>query len=197
MSSNPSGDVTTVAIEMEPGWVYFKMADPKPSPDRISFFLDRTVEDWFAKRPTFIIDRATGITEQGEIVGIHVWYRQRSDSPDELHSGAGVATDTLPFEVHGLIAQSFSKEYVEAVVEDVMKILPAHKHREDTLVAINPRRVAVILDKKAHKGAVIPVEFIEQVIQGPMKSKLHTWLATPATPYYVMHIAGSWFSTTD
>jgi hypothetical protein len=104
-----------------------------------------------------------------------------------------MASDSMNIEVHGLIARSFSKEYVEAVIHDALKILPSYKDRKDTLVVINPRRVAVILDNQARRGAAIPVDFIEQVVAGPMKERLQTWLASPATPYYVMHIAGSWF----
>lgn len=101
---------------------------------------------------------------------------------------------TMPIEVHPDVAKSFAKEYVEAVITDAMKILPSYQHRKDTLVIINPRRCAVVLDKQARKGAVIPVELIERVVEGPMKVKLQTWLANPLTPFYVMHIAGSWFS---
>ena len=101
---------------------------------------------------------------------------------------------TMPIEVHPEVAKLFAKEYVEAVVIDAMKILPAYQQRKDTLVVINPRRVAVIIDKQARRGAVIRVELIEQVVEGPMKSKLQSWLAAPASPFYVMHIAGSWFS---
>ncbi len=105
-----------------------------------------------------------------------------------------MADRTMDIDVHVLISKSFSKEYIEAVLEDAVQILPAYKHRRDTLVVINPRRIAIILDKQAMKGAAIPVDFIEQVIQGPMKSKLQAWLTNPATPYYVMHISGSWFA---
>jgi len=101
---------------------------------------------------------------------------------------------TMPIEVHGDVAQSFAKEYIEAVITDAMKILPSYRHRQDTLVVVNARRLAVILDKQAQRGAVIPVDQIEQVVEGPMKAKLVNWLASPATPFYVMHIAGSWFS---
>jgi len=101
---------------------------------------------------------------------------------------------TMPIEVHADVAKSFPKEYIEAVITDAMKILPSYQHRDDTLVVINPRRVAVVLDKQARRGAVIPVDLIEQVVEGPMKTKLQAWLAAPATPFYVMHIAGSWFA---
>ena len=105
-----------------------------------------------------------------------------------------MAESMMPIEVHADVAKSFPKEYVEAVITDAMKILPSYQHRQDTLVVINPRRVAVVLDKQAHRGAVIPVDLIEQVVEGQIKSKLQAWLAAPATPFYVMHIAGSWFS---
>jgi hypothetical protein len=100
----------------------------------------------------------------------------------------------MPIDVHGLIAKSFSKEYVEAVVTDALNILPSYKDRPDSLVVINARKLAVILDKQAQRGAVIPVDFIEQVIEGPMKDRLQAYLASPTQVYYVMHIAGSWFA---
>ena len=75
-----------------------------------------------------------------------------------------------------------------------MKFLPSYHHWRSTLVVVNPRRVAVVLDKQAHRGAVIPIDLIEQVVEGPMKTKLQAWLAAPAIPFYVIHIAGSWFS---
>jgi hypothetical protein len=100
---------------------------------------------------------------------------------------------TIPIEVHPDVAKSCAKEYVEAVITDAMRILPSYQHRKDTLVVINPRRVAVILDKQARKGAVLPVEMIEEIVEGEMKTRLQTWLANPPSPFYVMHIAGSWF----
>jgi hypothetical protein len=104
-----------------------------------------------------------------------------------------MANDPFNVEVHGRIAKDFSKEYVEAVVNDALKILPSYEERKETLVVVNPRRVAVILDTQARRGMVIPVDFIEQAFEGPMKERLQKWLASRASPYYVMHIAGSWF----
>ena len=43
------------------------------------------------------------------------------------------------------------------------------------MVAINPRRIAVILDKQANRGAVLPVQLIEQVMDGSMRTGLQTW----------------------
>ena len=43
----------------------------------------------------------------------------------------------MSVEVHGLIANSFPLEYIEAVVADALKILPAYGHRRDTLVVVN------------------------------------------------------------
>jgi hypothetical protein len=79
-----------------------------------------------------------------------------------------MAESTMPIEVHADVAKSFAKEYVEAVITDAMKIPPPYKHRQDTLVVINPRRIAVILDKQAHRRAVNPVDLIKQVIDSPM-----------------------------
>ena len=78
MDSQPSDNVTTVAIEMKPGWIYVKVADPKPPVGRIEFFLRRTVNDWCDARPDFVIDRAESITDHGEMLGLHVWYHATS-----------------------------------------------------------------------------------------------------------------------
>jgi hypothetical protein len=111
------------------------------------------------------------------------------------------AEQEMTIEVHGLVAKSSSKEYIEAVIADALKILPSYSHRQDTLVVVNARRIAVILDKQARRGAVIPVDLIEQVVSGPMKERLQAYLAVPTQMFYVMHIAGSWFApdggTTD
>lgn len=99
----------------------------------------------------------------------------------------------MSIDVHRLIAQASTKEYIEAVIADTMKILPSYAQHQDTLVVVNARRVAVILDKQAHRGAVIPVDLIEQVVSGPMKERLLAYLASPTQMFYVMHISGSWF----
>jgi hypothetical protein len=77
-------------------------------------------------------------------------------------------------------------------VTDALQFLSAYRHRNDSLVVMNPRRLGVILDKQAHRGTVIPVEAIAQSIHGPMKERLQAWLADPPTPYYVVHVTGSW-----
>ena len=73
------------------------------------------------------------------------------------------------------VAQRFQKEYVEAVIEEAMQISLAYKDRPDVSCGQSPR-IAAILDRSAHRGAVIPVEFIEQVIDGPKKTRLQAWL---------------------
>ena len=105
-----------------------------------------------------------------------------------------MSESTMPIEVHADLAKSFPKEYIEAVITDAINILPSYQHRQDTIVVINPRRVAVVLDKQAHRGAVIPVDLIEQVVERQMKSKLQVWPVAPATPVFTMPIEGSWMA---
>jgi len=193
MNSQPSDNVTTVVTEMEPGWIYVKVADPKPPLDRIEFFLRRTVNDWFDARPAFVIDRAEAITDHGEMLGLHVWYHATSDRSQPT-SPPKPPTNSFNIEVHGQIAQQHSKEYIEAVVANAVENLPSYQHHRDTLVVVNPRRIAVIIDNQNRRGTVIPVDAIVHVIAGQTKAKLLTWLAAPASPFYLMHIAGNWFS---
>ena len=57
-------------------------------------------------------------------------------------------------EVHkSRVADRFPKEYIEAVISEVMLILPAYKDRQDTLVVINPRRLAIIVDEPMRRGS--------------------------------------------
>jgi hypothetical protein len=159
-------NVTTVVIEMEPGWVYVKVADRKPHPSRTEFFLRRAIEEWFADRPTLSITKATAITNHGEMLGIHVWYDVDDRRLDPTQNAGPVE---FGIDVHREIASRHSTEYVEAVITDALRILPTYRHRNDTLIVINPRRLAVVLDKQARRGAVIPGEFVKQAIEGPMK----------------------------
>jgi hypothetical protein len=69
-----------------------------------------------------------------------------------------------------------------------MNFLPSYQYRQNTLVVVNLLRVGVDLDKKAHRGAIVSVDLIEKVIDCQMNAELQTWLASPASPCYVMHI---------
>ena len=191
-------DVAPSTLPTEwPGWVYVKIADFTSEPDRMEFFPRRTIDDWFDDHPKFVIDKAEAITNHGEMLGIHVRFHEADEPQKKTPQKAEAPMDTISIEVHGQIAQKFSKEYIEAVVDDALKILPSYRDRQDTLVVINPRRVAVLLDKQAHRGAVLPLDLVVQVIDEAMKVKLEKWLSDPPAPFYVMHIAGSWFGNSE
>jgi hypothetical protein len=194
MSTEPPGTATTVVIVMEPGWVYVKIADPRPEPDRIERLLHHTIDTWFHAHPKFAIDRCEAITNDGDMLGIHVWYHEESE-PTSPSRPSLPPQDTLTIEIHGLIAEKFPKEYIEAVIGDALRIVPDDKNRHDTLVAINRRRVAVLLHRAARRGIVLPTELFEQILDPQKKAKLEAWFATPSHPFYVMHIAGNWIET--
>jgi hypothetical protein len=194
MSTAADDNATTVVILREPGLVYVKIADPKPGRERIEPLLRKTIDIWFNARPQLAIDRSEAVVEDDEMQGIHVWYHV-IDHPRELTNAHPPEQSTsMTIEVHGAVAEHFPKEYVEAVIGDAVQISLAYKDRPDTLVVVNPRRIAAILDRTAHRGAVVPVDLIAQVIEGSMKTRLQTWLAVPASRFYVMHIAGSFFA---
>ena len=193
MPSPSESGVTTVVIEMKPGWVYVKIIDPKPAFDRIEFFLRRTIDAWFDAHPQFVIDRSEASSDQGGLQGIHVWYHVNVQHAEPTSPKPQQQPTSMTIEVHGLVIGQVSKEHIEAVVGEVMQIWRENPNRGDTLVAINPRRIAVILDEQANRGAVLPVQFVEQVLDGSMRTKLQTWLESPQSRFYVMHLPGSWF----
>lgn len=188
-----SGGAKTVVIQMRPGQVFVKIADPKPAPDLTELLLRKTIDDWFGDRPSFVIDRTEAISKQGEMLGIHVWYHVTKDCPQPTDPPKPLP-DTFTIEVHGPIVKIHSKEYMEAVLADAMKILGLYEHRKDTLLVVNPRRVAILLSKEARRGAIMPVELLEKIIDAAMKSRLQTWLASPPTAFYVTHSPGDWFA---
>jgi hypothetical protein len=192
--SEPAEDrVRVVVIPMEPGLVYVKLMDPRPAPDQTEACLRQTIKQWFKAHPSFVIDRAETVTDHGQMQGVQVWYHDGAPGSESAKSASATAPTAFSIGVHERVADRFPKEYIEAVISDAMMILPAYKHRQDTLVVINPRRLAIILDKQVSRGVAIPVELIEQVIEGPKRDRLEQWLAAPKSRFYVMHIAGSWF----
>jgi hypothetical protein len=194
MSAPADGNATTVVIVREPGLVYVKIADPKPGRDRIELLLRKTIDHWFGARPQFAIDRSEAVFNNDVMQGIHVWYHAIDDQGQATNPHGPEQPTSMTIEIHGAVAQQFPKEYVEAVIGEAMQISRDSEDRPDTLVVVNPRRIAVILDKRARRGTVIPVEFIDQVIEGSMKTRLQAWLAAPQSRFYLMHIAGSWFA---
>ncbi len=145
MPSPPESGVTIVVIEMEPGLVYVKVMDPKPDPDRIEFCLRRTIDEWFKAHPQFVIDRAQAVADHGEMQGIHVWYHVNDHQPQAANPEPQQPPTSLNIEVHGQILTLLPREHIEAFVEEAIRFCRSQQDRQNTFVAINPRRIAVIL----------------------------------------------------
>ena len=184
---------TTVVIEMEPGWIYVKIAEPKPEPDRIELLLRLTAEQWFNAHPQFVIDKAQAITDHGVMQEIHVWYHFNDHQPATIPVAPPQQPSSLTIEVRNEILRQHSKEHIEGVVEEAMQIWRSYPDGQSTTVVINRRRIAVILDKQANRGAVVPVALIYPAIDDATKSKVQTWLEAPPTRIHVIQIDGSWF----
>lgn len=99
----------------------------------------------------------------------------------------------MTIEVHGLVAQQLPKEHFEAVFDEAMEILRSHHDRKDTLVVINRRRIAVVLDKQANRGAILPLHLVERALDASVRRGLQTWFESPPTRVFVTHLPGSWF----
>jgi hypothetical protein len=192
--SSSSGKVTTVVIEVEPGLVYVKVADPKPEPDRIDFYLRRTIEEWFAAHSDLVIDKSQAIIRDGELQGIHVWYHATGDGPQGTPQKHRGPANNFTVKIHDRITEQFSFEYIEAVLVSAMKIRPAYEHHRDSLVVVNPRRIAVVIDKQGNRVAISPLDLVEQTLDAPAKHQLEKWLTARPTQFFVAHIARNWFT---
>jgi hypothetical protein len=193
MPSPDERSATTVVIEMEPGRIYVKIAEPKPEPNRIELLLRLTIEQWFNAHPQFVIDKAEAVTDHGVMQGIHVWYHVNDRQPEPVSPERPQQVISLAVEVHIQVFRQLPMEHIEAVVDEAIQIWRSHPDGHGTTVLISPRRIAVVLDKQANRGALVPVELIYPAIEDATKSKVQTWLEAPPTRFLVVQIAGSWF----
>jgi hypothetical protein len=193
MPAPDEGIATTVVIEMEPGWIVVKIVEPKPEPDRIELLLGLTIEQWFNAHPQFVIDKTQSLAEHGTLQGINVWYHVGDGQREPVKPEPPQQPFSLAIKLHNQIRQQLPKEHIEAIVDEAMQIWRSHQDGFGTIVVITPRRIAVILDKQANRGAVVPLDFIYPTIEDAARARIHTWLEAPSTRLHVIQIPGSWF----
>lgn len=193
MSSSDENDGTALVIKMKPGWLYVKITEPKPEPRRIELLLRLAMKQWFSIHPQYVIDKTQAVTEQGTLQGINVWYHEQERPREPVSPEPAQQPSSLAFEVHEQVFKQLPKEHIEAVLDEALKICRPHQEWRGTLVVINPGRIAVVLDKQANRGAVLPIEFVYPALEEPTRKKVQTWLEAPATRRHVVLIDGSWF----
>ena len=188
-------EATVVVIELEGGQVYFKMIEPKPEPQRVEKLLRLTIDAWFNARPQFVIDRTHPVGEGGETLGIQVWFHCEFDErlPQSYSASSSDNPIPLTIEVSETILRQLPKEHLEAVVEEAVQLWHSQPHQQGTLMVINTRRIAVILDDWVSGGAVVPVEAVFPVLDEMARGTLQKWLESLKTRLYVIKITGSWF----
>jgi hypothetical protein len=179
---------TTVVMEMEPGWIYVKIAEPEAEPNRIESLLRLTIEYWLNDHPQFVIDKAESVTDQGVMQGIHVWYHVNDRQHQPTNPMPPQQPISLTIEVRDEIFRQLPMEHIEAVVDEAIEIWRSHQDGHGTMFVITPRRIAVILDKQANRGAVVPVELIYAGIDDAAKTRVQTWLEAPPTRFLVVQI---------
>ena len=146
--------------------------------DQILLWLRRTFIDWFRANPAAIFDgEEIVLNDDGEPHGINVWYHLHEDQISQDTSESPENSFTIS--VH---------ENIEAVVEDVLGMIRVYPDRPDTLVAVNRRKVAVAVNRQSRRGVVVPVERILAALEDTEKMRLQAWLASTASPFYVVHV---------
>lgn len=132
--------------------------------------------------------------EAEALVGTDVWFHaveatvpQSSDFP---------ACDPPPWtiEVSGHVLGMPPKEHVEAVIDEAMGVWNEDDARKGSLVVVNARRIAVILDRQAKKGAVVPIEEIGQKLDDRTMEDLRRWFEFPRTRLFAIPVAYGWFA---
>ena len=154
------GTATTLVIKLKPGWIYVKIAESKPDPERIELLLHLTIDHWFSTRPQLVIDRSQPVTEHGILQGINIWYHDSERQNEPPTPEPSQQPFSLTFEVHDQVYHRVPKEHIEALVEEALQICRAQQEWHGTLAVINPGRIAIIIDKEANRGALLPVELV-------------------------------------
>jgi hypothetical protein len=145
----------------------------------------------FTVHPQFVIDKAEAVTDQGVMQGIHVWYHVNDRQPQPTNPMTPQQPLSLAVEVHIQVFRQLPMKHIEAVVDEAIEIWRSHQDGHGTIFVINPRRIAVILDKQANRGAVVPVELIYPGIEDAAKTRVQTWLEAPPTRFLVVQIVES------
>jgi hypothetical protein len=193
MLSPGERNATVVVIELEPGWIYVKVAEPKPEPDRIELLLRLTLDHWLNTHPGCVVDRTQAVAEEGTLQGINVWYHTSDQQPQTVNAAPPQQPLSLAIEVNGQVFQRVPKEHIEAVVDEAIQIWRSSQDSRGTLVVINPQRIAVILDSHANRGAVLPLELVYPVIDDSARTAVENWLKALPTRRHVFLIDRSWF----
>jgi hypothetical protein len=197
MPSPDEKNANTVVIDMARGWIYVKIVEPKPEPDRIERLLGLTIEQWFNAHPQFVIDKTVGLTEHGTLHGINVWYHVDDRQHVPVNPEPPQQVSSLAIEVHHQIREQLPTEHIEALIDEAMKMCRSHQDGSGTTFVISPRRIAVVLDKQANRGAVLPVDFIYPTFGDASRATVLTWLEAPPSRLHVIQIAESWFMPGD
>jgi len=193
MSSPDEASATTLVIEMKPGWIYVKLAEPKPDPQRIELLLRLTIDQWFNTYPQYVIDKTQSVTDHGTLQGVHVWYHVDDRQSRPVNPELPKQPISLTVQVSNQVLQQVPKEHIEAVVDEAMQIWRSHQDCHGTVVVINPQGIAVILEKQINRGAVLPVELVYPALEETTRRRVQTWLEAPPTRRHVILIDGSWF----
>lgn len=193
MSLPDDGNVTIAVIQMEPGWIYVKVAGPRPEPQGAELLLRKTIEDWFEHRPHLSVSSMEAVTDNGEIQGINVWFSGAIDRAEPGEKPPARRPGLLKFEVHHLIHDRVKKEHWEAIFDEAAHHWLGKKAWFGTMVAINPRRIAVVLDSREYRGAILPVEMVFPRIDDEGRRRALAWLERPSTRLHWVLLPGSWF----
>ncbi len=194
MPSSEKPPATVVMTGLEPGLVYFQIVEPNLPHDRVELLLIKSIDTWFQANPQYVLDRTQDRFQAGRLRGIHVWYDElATQEPRSTHPSVVVPT-TLTFDVSESILNSVTREYLEALVAEATEIASSHPHSVPSLVIVNARKIAVVIDFHANRGDIVPVDRVDPRLHESTRHALATWLASPTTRLSVIKLDQSWFA---
>ncbi len=131
------------------------------------------------------------------MLGISVWYHLDDRQAVPVNPEPAKQVPSPAIEVYDEVRQRFPMEHIEAVIDEATQLWGSDQDGYGTMVVITPRRIAVVLDKQANRGAVVPVDSVYPKMEDAARARVHTWLDAPSTRLHVTQIRGSWFLPYD
>jgi hypothetical protein len=192
MPQRDNQEFTVVVIEMGPGLVRVRFAGPVPEPSRADVLLRKTIDSWLSVRPQLVIDQVQPVIEAEEVVGADLWlHAVNAPIP---HAQLPPSGEPLPWtiQVSGHILTKLPKEHVEAIIDEAMGVWNEQQARQSSLMVVNARRIVVILDGLARRGAVVPVDDIEHDLDDQMRQALYRWFQSPRTRLIAIPVPYGW-----
>lgn len=186
MNDRGAGDITVQVIQTSPEEILVQLANYLPDRALAETLLRKATDTWLHQHPRVEVERV----ERADVAGTRQGFRLFLHDAGERQP---MLFPSLAFVVNAQITNSFSKEYIEAVIADAKRIFLDHEHNPQPLLVINRRDVALIYDSRTYRCFVAQGQEIRSELPADWSVQYDVWQRSKTTSFYATHIPEGWF----